>query len=73
MYPTKTKDDAGIVSDMQRLDAGLRENDPRRVVLRGEINACHRLMAAWYRVAELLADLKAHAAEKVFLAARARR
>ncbi|MDE2905007.1 MAG: hypothetical protein OXQ28_02880 [Acidobacteriota bacterium] len=63
MHPAMTKDYAGIVSDMQRLDAGLRENDPRRVVLRSEINAYQALDQTRRTVARLLADLKAHDAE----------
>ena len=73
MHPAMTKDYAGIVSDMQRLDAGLKANDPRRVVLRGEINAYQALAQTRRTVAKLLADLKAHDADTASLDACASR
>ena len=73
IHPAMRQEYAGIVSEMQRFDAGLTENDPRRVALRGEINAYHRLMAARRKVAGLLDDLKAHDGDTLFLGARARR
>ncbi len=73
VHPAMTDDYAGIVSEMQRLDAGLRENDPRRVALRGEINRYQDLMQTRRKVDQLLADLKAHDGDTALLRARARR
>ena len=73
MHPAMTQAYAGIVSDMQRLDAGLKRNDPRRVVLRGEINAYQALDQTRRTVARLLADLKAHDADTASLDAQASR
>ncbi|MDE0417755.1 MAG: relaxase domain-containing protein [bacterium] len=73
IHPAMTKDYAGIVSDMQRLDSGLRANDPRRVVLRGEINAYQALDRTRRTVARLLADLKVHDADTASLDTRASR
>ena len=73
LHPAMTKDYAGIVSDMQRLDAGSRVNDPRRVVLRGEINAYQALDQTRRTVARLLTDLKAHDADTASLDACASR
>ncbi|MDE0046365.1 MAG: hypothetical protein OXU19_10975, partial [bacterium] len=73
VHPAMTDEYAGIVSEMQRFDAGLRENDPRRVALRGEINRYQALMETRRKVAGLLDDLKAHDRDTLFLKAQARR
>ncbi len=73
MHPAMTKDYAGIVNDMRRFRDSLRENDPRRSALHGEINEYQVLMEARRKVDGLLDDLKGHAGDTAFLRARARR
>ena len=73
MHPAMTQAYAGIVSDMQRLAAGLKQNDPPRMALRGAINEYQALMQTRHKVDDLLDDLKAHDAETAFLRERALR
>ncbi|MCY4608634.1 MAG: hypothetical protein OXD40_08565 [bacterium] len=72
MHPAMTEDYAGIMREMVRLEQSLKEKDPRRRVLRGEINRHHMLGETQRKVASLLGELKAHNAEAASLDGAAR-
>ena len=67
MHPAMTKAYAGIISEMHRLEESLKEKDPRRRVLRGEINSHQTLMETRSKVAKFLVDVQAHNAEAASL------
>ncbi len=67
MHPAMTKAYAGIISEMHRLEESLKEKDPRRRVLRGEINSHQALMETRSKVAKFLVDVQAHNAEAASL------
>ena len=73
MHPAMTQDYAGIMQEMFRLEQGLREKDPRRPVLRGEIHRHNAIHDARNKVASLLGELKTHNVEAASLANAARR
>ena len=60
MDPAMTEAWGGIIDEMRRLDGRLGDKDPRRPVLRGEVNAWHGLQETRRRVAELLWELTVH-------------
>ena len=55
-----TEDYAGIMWEMYRLEQSLKEKDPRRPVLRGEIDRHNDIHETRRKVASLLGDLQAH-------------
>ena len=60
MHPALTEAWGGIIDEMHRFDARLKDKDPRRPVLRGEISAHHGLQETRHKVADLLWELTVH-------------
>ncbi|MCY4607798.1 MAG: AAA family ATPase [bacterium] len=73
VHPAMTADYAGIMREMYRLEQSLKQKDPRRPVLRGEINRHNENHETRRRVASLLAELQAHHAQAASLDGAARR
>ena len=55
-----TEDYAGIMWEMYRLEQSLKEKDPRRPVLRGEIDRHNDIHETRRKVASLLGELQSH-------------
>ena len=67
VHPAMTEDYAGIMREMYRLAQSLKERDPRRSVLHGEIDRHDRIQETWRNVVKLLGDLRAHNAKAALL------
>ena len=67
MHPAMTDDYGGIIAEMARFGDSLREKDPRRSVLRGEIDRHNQIQQTRLNVARLLGDLQAHNTEAASL------
>ena len=68
-----TEDYAGIMWEMYRLEQSLKEKDPRRPVLRGEIDRHNDIHETRHKVASLLGELQSHNDEVVSLDEAARK
>ncbi len=63
VHPAMTEDHAGIMGEMYRLEQSLKEKDPRRPVLRGEIDRHNEIHETRRKVANLLSELQSHIAQ----------
>ncbi len=73
VHPAMTADYAEIMQEMYRLEQGLKQKDPRRPVLRGEIDRHNENHETRRRVAKLLGELQSHNDEAASLDGAARR
>ncbi len=72
-HPAMTQDYAVIMQEMYRLEQGLKQKDPRRPVLRGEINRHNENHETRRKIASLLGELQSHNDEAASLDRAARR
>ncbi len=73
VHPATTVDYAEIMQEMYRLEQSLKQKDPRRPVLRGEIDRHNENHEIRRRVAKLLGELQSHNADAASLDRAARR
>ncbi len=73
VHPAMTADYAEIMQEMYRLEQSLSKKDPRRPVLRGEIDRHNEIRETRRKVANLLSELQSHIAEAASLDEAARR